>query len=185
MNIVIVSASNRINRLSHRTSLYLFDKLSSINHHQVTLIDLFELKLPAYEDNPEHNHLFEDIMIQMKNADAFVFVSPEYNGTYTSALKNFIEHLNEKSFQKKAIGIVSVTTGMNGGVRGGMQMQQLALSIWSHPAPVMLLIPQVDKKFEENGKLIDADFEKRIDFFLTEFLWFAEALHEKSQSASQ
>jgi NAD(P)H-dependent FMN reductase len=173
MNIIIVSASNRINRLSHRVSIYLFDKLNGINHHQVTLLDLSELKLPAYEDNPEHNHLFEDIMLQMKNAEAFVFVSPEYNGTYTSALKNFIEHL------------VSATTGMNGGIRGGMQMQQLALSIWSHPAPVMLLIPQVDKKFEVTGKLIDADFEKRVDFFLTEFLWLAEALHEKRQSASQ
>jgi len=186
MNIVIISASNRQGRQSHRVSLHLFNRLERLNNHTIKLIDLAALQLPVFEEvlsrhsNP-HSAL-PDLQESIRQADAFIFVSPEYNGTYTSVLKNAIEYLDEKTFQKKVIGIVSVTTGMNGGIRAALQMQQLALSIWSTPSPAMLLVSQVHEKFDEQGTLTDTVFNKRIDFFLKEFMWLADALYQKRLS---
>jgi len=187
MNIVIISASNRQGRQSHRVSLHLFKRMQQLNAHAVKLIDLAALQLPVFEEVlSRHNNpvvALSELQDDISKADAFIFVSPEYNGTYTSVLKNAIEYLDEKTFQKKVIGIVSVTTGMNGGIRAALQMQQLALSIWSTPSPAMLLVSQVHEKFDEHGTLTDSTFDKRIDFFLKEFMWMADALYRKRLSA--
>merc|ERR1712224_824327 len=55
---------------------------------------------------------------QMKEADAFVFASPEYNYSYTPALKNALDWgsriPDNKGFKGKAASIISA----GGGVRG-------------------------------------------------------------------
>jgi hypothetical protein len=42
----------------------------------------------------------------------------------------------------------------------------------------MLITPAVDKKFNEEGELIDESFQKAIHNFTSEFLWLAEKLVE-------
>jgi hypothetical protein len=44
----------------------------------------------------------------------------------------------------------------------------------------MLITPFVDKKFDEEGNLIDESFHKNIDIFLNEFLWLAEKVAEEN-----
>jgi len=183
MKIAIISASNRISRLSHRVSLHLQQRMKNFSEVEAELIDLSQFNIPAFEETlskltaPPSG--LQQLQHKIQEADAFILVSPEYNGSFTSALKNAVEHLDEKSFRKKAAGIVSVTSGGNGGVRGGMQMQQLMLAIWSVPAPVMLLVPHVEQKFDAEGTLTDSGFENRIKFFVDEFLWMAEAFLDR------
>jgi hypothetical protein len=38
----------------------------------------------------------------------------------------------------------------------------------------MLITPVVEKKFDEQGHLLDNSFQKNIDVFVSEFLWLAE-----------
>jgi hypothetical protein len=40
----------------------------------------------------------------------------------------------------------------------------------------MLVVPFMDKKFDEAGNLVDPAFQKQADTFLNEFLWLAESL---------
>jgi hypothetical protein len=40
----------------------------------------------------------------------------------------------------------------------------------------MLVVPGVDKKFDESGKLLDESFTLSIENFVTEYLWLAEKL---------
>jgi len=40
----------------------------------------------------------------------------------------------------------------------------------------MLVTPQVEKKFDEEGNLLDASFKKSVDLFITEFIWLAEKI---------
>jgi hypothetical protein len=37
-----------------------------------------------------------------------------------------------------------------------------------------LLTPHVDKKFDTEGNLLDASFQKSVDTFIKEYLWLAE-----------
>jgi hypothetical protein len=47
----------------------------------------------------------------------------------------------------------------------------------------MLITPQVDKKFDTSGNLIDQGFQKSIDTFVNEFLWLVEKVVEEKVTA--
>jgi NAD(P)H-dependent FMN reductase len=187
MKISIISGSTRINRQSHRVSLNLFETLKNNNHHEIQLLDLAEYQFPMFEEvlikHPNPPKGLSDFAEIVATSDAFIFVSPEYNGSYSASLKNALEYLKENEFSKKVIGVASVSAGGFGGIRGAVQMQQLVLGIGGFCMPSMHLVPQVQHKFDENGKLLDETFFPKIETFLKEFVWFAEAVHEKKNKA--
>jgi hypothetical protein len=43
--------------------------------------------------------------------------------------------------------------------------------------------PQVDKKFDEEGNLLDQNFKKSVDIFINEFIWLAEKIVDEKVSA--
>ena len=43
----------------------------------------------------------------------------------------------------------------------------------------LLITPFVDKKFSEDGSLVDEPFQKAVDTFISEFLWLAESICKK------
>jgi NAD(P)H-dependent FMN reductase len=183
MHIAIISGSTRINRQSHRVALALEQYLQTDFRHTAEVLDLAAYAFPIMEEvlhrlpsPPEGLHDFAD---RVRGADALLFVSPEYNGSYTAALKNAIDYLKESEFAQKAIGTVSVTTGPLGGMRAAMNMQELILGVAGFPIPQMLLVGQVQQKFDEQGLLIDAAFEPKIKAFLDRFLWLAQAVVAK------
>ncbi len=188
IHIAVISGSTRKQRLSHRAALFLKEHLSAKNYF-ISLIDLSEFQLPVFEetidkiDTPNETvlHLYQTL----KAADAFVFVSPEYNGSYTAALKNMVDHLPTSTFYRKPIGVVSVTTGSLGGMRGAVQMQNLVTALSGYPLPQMLLVSQVNKKFDDEGRLLDLSFERNIELFIDELLWLTQSLaHTKSCSVT-
>jgi NAD(P)H-dependent FMN reductase len=183
MNIAVISASTRINRKSHRVALGLVKKIEEMGDHFIEILDLAEYQFPIMEEtlkshpNPPEGLLqFSDAI---KKADAVIFVSPEYNGSYTSALKNALDYLSENEFTKKVVGVASVTEGPLGGMRGAQAMQQLVLGVGGYAIPQMLLVGNVSTRFDESGDLLDASFEKKIQFFLNGFLWLSTAIVDK------
>jgi len=178
MNIVIISGSTRIGRLSHLATVELHKRMAQRNI-KAEIIDLAEYKLPMLENTagkhespPPHLAAFVQ---KLDAADAMIFVSPEYHGSYSGALKNALDYV-WKEFSKKPIGVVTATTGKFGGVNASTQMQLLILSIGAFPMPYKLLVPDVDKAFDESGTLANEPIAKTFEKFITEFMWFAEAI---------
>ena len=97
-------------------------------------------------------------------------------------MKNAVDYLKEGEFSKKVIGIASVTTGMLGGIRAALAMQQLVLGISALPIPQMLTVGNVAQRFDEDGQLTEPAFEKNMRHFLHHFLWLAEAVAQKKES---
>jgi NAD(P)H-dependent FMN reductase len=187
MKIAIISGSTRINRQSHRVSLHLYEMLKNTTAHQAILLDLAEYQFPVFEEvlvrHPNPPKGLEDFAKIIAESDAFIFVSPEYNGSYSASLKNALEYLKENEFSRKVVGVASVSAGDMGGIRGAVQMQQLILGIGGYCMPGMYLVPQVQLKFSENGTLLDETFLLKTQHFIKEFLWFAEAVYEKKMVA--
>lgn len=188
MNIAIISSSTRLGNNTHRVALHLEQALLQIGAVPV-LLSLSAYNFPIFEEvlgkHPNPPEGLEDFSYKIKDADAVLFVSPEYNGSYTSGLKNALDYLKDKQFAKKAIGVVSVTTGPLGGMRAAMQMQLLVLGVHGYALPNMLLVPQVTQKFDENGGLMDMNFAKNVNTFLSEFIWFAQAIYSKKNMVEQ
>lgn len=177
MNIEIISGSPRINSVTHRVVLYLKKYLSERTTHNINVIDVRDWELNVLQQeiyrNTESAPLqLKPLVQRMFDTDAFIVVTPEYNGSYTPALKTLFDHFPKQSH--KTFGIVTASPGALGGIRAGLQLQMLIYALFAIGSPHMLITPLVDKKFDENGGLTDASFQKNIDVFVSEFLWLAE-----------
>lgn len=89
---------------------------------QIDFVDLAELALP-FMDEPNHPSKREyskqhtlDWSTRVDAADAFVLVTPEYNHSFSPALKNALDYLNQE-WWRKPVGFVSYG-GVSGGTRG-------------------------------------------------------------------
>lgn len=180
MNIVVISASTRINNNTLRVSKFLANHLTEVNLQQALLLDLGAYQFPVMEEVIPKLSNVPNGLLEFQNAiieaDGALFVSPEYNGSFSPSLKNAVDYLKNKEFSKKPIGVVSISTGALGGIRGALQMQQLVLGVGGYSFPQMLTVGQVTAKFDESGTLIDPLFQKNIDSFLAEFLFLTEAV---------
>ena len=182
MNIEIIAGSPRENSVTHRVALFLKKILTERTSHTVDIIDVREWELPLLQNvfvsvdaTPEE---FKPLSTRMFNAHAFILATPEYNGTYTSAMKNLLDHYPKQSH--KAFGIVTASPGMMGGIRATQQMQLLINALFGIASPHMLVVGGVDKKFDADGNLLDEAFQKNVDVFVREFLWLAESLHPET-----
>ncbi len=185
MKIEIISGSPRINSVTHRVALHLQSLLVEKAEHEAGVIDLREHNLPpiqtvftSVETTPDE---YKETSRRMLEADAFILVTPEYNGSYSSALKNLLDHFPKQ--HRKPFGIVTASPGAMGGIRAAMQLQQLIFALFGIGSPYMLVVPAVDKKFDAKGNLTDNTFAKSVEVFLNEYLWLAEKLVEEKVEA--
>ena len=186
MHISILSSSTRIDRLSHRVALALEKAINRSGQHSVTVLDLAVYNFPIMEEvlhrHPNPPEGLAEFSAEIRQSDAVLFVSPEYNGSFTAALKNAVDYLKESEFSKKVVGVVSVSAGALGGMRAALAMQQLVLGVSGFPIPQMLMVPQVASKFDESGTVLDPVFEQKIEQYLAQFQWLAEAVAEKKMA---
>ena len=176
MKIEIISGSPRVTSVTRRVAINLKKWLDSNTSHETDIIDLKDWDLPAVQSvfvsvdrTPDE---FKPLAERIFNADAFILVTPEYNGSYSPAMKNLLDHFPKQ--HHKPFGIVTASPGAFGGIRASQQLLQLIPSLFGIASPYLLIVPAVDKKFDEKGNLIDPNFEKSVHNFIAEFLWLSE-----------
>lgn len=185
MRIEIISGSPRQVSTTARLALHLKRTLTERTDHEVDIIDVRENTLSllqkvftGVDDAPEPH---KQLAGRMFAADAFIIVTPEYNGSYSAAMQNLFDHFPKQ--HHKPFGLVTASPGALGGIRAAMQLQQFVMALFGIPSPYMLVTPQVEKKFDAEGHLLEASFQKSIDTFVNEYLWLAESLvKEKGQA---
>src|SRR6476620_10325504 len=119
MKIEILSGSPRHKSATVRVALHLQKVLSERTDHEIGLIDLREHDLPPMQEVFMAPHLapekYQPLAKRIFEADAFILVTPEYNGSYTPDLKNLLDHFPKQSH--KVFGLVTASPGALGGVR--------------------------------------------------------------------
>lgn len=179
MNITIISGSQNPESLTIRVATHLQERLNELypdNHISILDVRAYEIPLDitVYHPDREHPAALSDLITSIYATDAFILLSPEYNGCYTPALKNLLNHFPK--FLHKPVGIVTASDGKLGGLRAAQQLQLLTVAHFGVPSATMLIVPQVHLLFEENGHLLDTKFEKQVNIFLEEFMWLARKL---------
>ena len=181
MRIEIISGSPRTNSITHRVALHLEQAIRERGHSEVGIIDMRETQFPEIESvfiSPDKAPAaLQPVVKRVFDADAFILLTPEYNGTYSATLKNFIDHFPKQ--HRKVFGIATASTGAMGGIRSALQLQELTYALLGIGSPYMLVTPFVDKKFDAQGNLLDENFQKAIDLFLNEFLWLTATVVEQ------
>ncbi len=178
MNIEIISGSPRTASVTNRLAIFLEKELKEKSNHNIGLIDVRNWNLgllnnvfSSVEKTPEE---FKPLAERMFAADAFVIVTPEYNGSYSPALQNLLDHFPKQS--RKAFAIATASTGGLGGARSSQQTLLLVPALFGIASPYLLITPFIDKKFNQEGDLVDETFRPAVNTFVNEFLWLAESL---------
>ena len=176
MKITIIASSTRKGRVSHRIALALADEITT-RGHEASIIDLADLDLPVFserygylDDQPAN---WKPTMERLQSSDGQIFLTPEYNGSISSGLKNFIDVFAKEGFKGKPIGVATGSSGAKGGIRAAYQLQQIILSLFAFPMPQMLLVGHMKENIDESGSLINDDFEKIFKSYITNYLDFA------------
>ena len=181
MKIEIISGSPRINSLTRRVALHLKNLIKETTEHEVDIIDMKDWTVPPVQSvwvsADKAPAEFRSLAERIFTANAYILVTPEYNGSYSPALKNLLDHFPKR--HHKPFGIVTASPGAMGGMRASQQLLQLVPALFGVASPYLLITPAVDKKFNEEGELIDESFQNAVHNFITEFFWLVEKLVEE------
>ena len=182
MNIVIISASVRNGRNSHRVALFFQNYIRGNNVGTAEILDLKEFRFPVFEErfqyleNPPADVV--EFAGKIKQADGVIIVTPEYNGGYPAALKNVTDLLYTE-WKRKPIAISTVSDGQFAGTQ---VITSLLFTLWKIGAwvvPSMFPVPNVLETFGEDGRPADnSTIEKRAKSFVGELTWAISA-HRK------
>lgn len=177
MKIALLLGSVRNGRQTDKLAYYLESQLQK-SGAETDLIDLKETPLPIMEERLRADAQPHPNVIRtgkrLRDADAIIFISPEYHASYTGALKNAIDYYWSE-FAKKPIGVATAAGGKFGGINASAQMQQLILSIGGYPISTKLVIPHIQNAFNENNEPTE-ETATSVERFLNEFLWFSHAI---------
>ena len=101
MKIEIISGSPRNNSTTHRVAVYLQKLLQQKTEHEIGLIDIKQNSLPSlevvYTSVEQTPDKYKPLAKRMFAAHAFILVTPEYNGSYTPAMKNLLDHFPKQT----------------------------------------------------------------------------------------
>lgn len=177
--VLIISGSPRKESKSVRVIKYLSKVLDSQKDFKTEILDVRDYLLPVFESVFENfdntSDLYKSLAEKICQSDAYIVISPEYNGSYTSAFQNLHDHFPRQ--EKKVYSIVTATNGSMGGLRASRQLLLFIIALFGIVSPYMLIIPFVDKKFNESGVLLDETFQPKNEYFLDQFKWLVRKIN--------
>ncbi|XP_055331582.1 NAD(P)H-dependent FMN reductase PA1204-like isoform X2 [Paramacrobiotus metropolitanus] len=188
LDVIVFLGSVRAERNATRVGSFIAGLLQG-RGHRVTVVDPRDYNLAVLEQ-PLHFYKYElavpDYLVslndQIKNVDAFVVVSAEYNSAISPALCSLLDHFPPASYAYRPSAIVVYSTGQFGGIRAAMQLRQHLSELETVHIPKMTVIPKVETVLNGNGGVV-APAENYIlnaaEAMVDQLEWYALALRER------
>jgi NAD(P)H-dependent FMN reductase len=180
LEILVIYGSVRHERQGIKAAKFIA-QTCRVRGHNATLIDPAEDRLPLldrmYKEYPagEAPEVLERLAKQIRQADAFIIVSGEYNHSIPPALSNLLDHFLEEYYWRPS-AIVCYSAGAFGGVRAAMQLRAMLCELGTPSIPSLLPVPQVQDAFDDSGRPQDEGYDRRAAVFLSELEWYANAM---------
>lgn len=192
MKLLVINGSVRESRATGRVVAWVEKTAKqSLQDVEIAVVDLKEFKLPMFDEpvspmmNPDRKPegQVKAWLDELASADGYVFVTPEYNHTMPSGLKNAIDYIDFQ-VMKKPFLVVG-----HGGVGGARATQELKLALNANigAVPVPVAIPVIgyvgyQDLISETGEANTDDvrqLEGTLKTGLETLAWYAEALSAK------
>ena len=114
---------------------------------------------------------FEKIQQLITDTDKFLFVIPEYNGSFPGVLKVFIDACSfPESFYEKKAALVGLSSGKYGNIRGIDHFTGVCHYIHLNIMPLKIHISSIKNELNENGDLILEDTLRFTDEQMDKFI---------------
>jgi len=171
--IPIILGTTRQGRRSEYAARFVLEQTKKRPGIETELIDV--CKLPLKLDDAGEQMKDPKFSATIDRCDGLIIVTPEYNHGYPGLLKHALD-MNLAEYIHKAVGICGVSAGPFGGAR----VIEALLPVMRELGLVTIFwdvnFGNVRTLFDDNGKLLDQSFERRVDKFLNELIWMARVL---------
>lgn len=195
LKFVLFLGSVRENNQGSKAAKYLLNKLTK-SGHSATLLDPEVLDLPLlktpihfYKSPTDAPKVLQDALQVIKDADAFVVITAEYNHSMPPALTNMMDYFPIPAYRWRPTGICCYSMGSFGGVRAAMQVRCFMGELGSPTVSTLLAIPQIQNVLNENGELIPGETGERLDKnsekLIKELSWYTEALKTQTEKSGR
>ncbi|MGI5365309.1 NADPH-dependent FMN reductase [Streptomyces iakyrus] len=171
MTLTTVVASTRPGRVGRSVADWFTARAAQCEQFESHVVDLRELALPFFDEpHPpalqQYTHSHTRTWSRIVDAsDAFVFVTPEYNGGFPAPLKNAWDYLVVE-WQHKPAAFVSYG-GVSAGTRAVQMAKQVVANLRMLPIGPTVSIPFVSERVEDGafqaGKIHEAAAENMLD----------------------
>lgn len=173
-SITIISATNRQDSNTEKVANYYLAALKSKNI-DAQLLSLKNLPQAFLFSDlfGQRSHEFQLIIEKyIEHQSKFVFITPEYNGSFAGILKVFLDSIHPKYWADNKACLTGVSTGRAGNLRGMEHLTNilnyLKVNVYHNKLP----ISRVDTLVDNGGNLIDEETRKVIDHQLEGFIKF-------------
>ena len=153
--LLIIIGSTRPGRKGETIARWFTEQARSHGGFDIEVADLLTLDLPMM-DEPNHPRLYEYTKDHTKAwsatvaaADVVVFVTPEYNYSFTAPVKNAIDYLS-REWRHKAVGFVSYG-GIAAGTRAVQQLKLVLGGVMMYPAQNLVNIAWFASYIDDAG----------------------------------
>ena len=127
-------------------------------------IEIFDRlgEIPPFNQDDEANppEVVTDLKARIRESDAILFVTPEYNYSVPGVLKNAIDWASrpygDNAWDGKPVAVMGASVGMLGTARAQYHLRQSFIFLNMHPVNgPEVMIPNAGERFDRNGELVD------------------------------
>lgn len=173
--ITLISGTNRPSSYTQKVATG-YKKVLEDKGVNVQLLSLTELPadIAVAEVFGRRSGGFEAIIKKyIDNCDSFLFVIPEYNGSFPGIMKLFIDAVHPSKWHDKNACLAGVSTGRAGNLRGMEHLTNILHYLKMHVYHNKLPISQVDKLYA-GGDTLPEETQKAIELQIEGFLKFIQ-----------
>lgn len=125
--------------------------------------------LPPYDadvDGEDAPVAVQDLRRRIADADAVLFVTPEYNGSVPGVLKNAVDWASrprsDAALAGKTVAVAGATTGQYGAVWAQQDLRRILGIAGARVIEGELPVSRAQNVFDEEGRLLDESVARRL-----------------------
>lgn len=175
----VLAVAGSLNRASVTRAVIksVSDQLASAGAH-VDFLDLAEEPLALF--NPDSSHAHEDfpkLRQRVERADVYLLGTPDYHGSVSGAMKNFLDHFWQEFAGKL---FATVVASHEKGLTVTDQLRTVARQCyaWSMPYAVSF----AEKTDVHDGQIVSDAFRQRLEMFVRDVRVYGELLAQQRQA---
>ncbi|RZK77909.1 MAG: NADPH-dependent oxidoreductase [Pedobacter sp.] len=172
--VTIISGTNRPGSNTLKVAKY-YKKTLASKGLETTIFDLTNLpdNLLVTDLYGKRSPEFQSIQDMVTETSKFLFIIPEYNGSFPGALKLFVDACNfPDSFYDKKAALVGISSGKYGNIRGIDHFGGVCGYLHLNVLPLRLHIPMIRTEFNEHNEFYKEDTLKFTDQQMDKFILF-------------
>jgi chromate reductase len=152
-------------------------------------LEVFDLEgIPPFNQDLENQppQMVKEFKAKIKQADALLIATPEYNYSVPGVLKNAIDWASrpygDNVFEGKPVAVMSASVGRLGGARAQYHLRQSFVFLNMHPLNrPEVMMPSAKENVDANGNVTDEQTRQLIRQLLEALVQWTNKLKDKPQ----